>query len=146
MARKLKVYFACSIKGEQGGKEEKIMITNIIKDLGHKILTEIILGHDLNANDTANLTPPQIYERDINWINDSDLVVADVTRISMGVGYEIGWVLRGGGKVVALCRADRKDALSNMIKGIIDKNFSLHYWENEDDLKIALKNELEKLV
>lgn len=146
MVKKLKIYFACPIKGEQGGKDEKIMITNIIKNLGYEILTEIILGHDINANDAANLTPTQIYERDINWINSSDLVVADVTRISMGVGYEIGWVLRGGGKVIALCREDKKDVLSNMIKGITDKNFSLFYWQKESDLKSFLKNKLEKLT
>jgi nucleoside 2-deoxyribosyltransferase len=37
----------------------------------------------------AKMTEQEIYEKDANWIEESDRVVADITVPSIGVGYEI---------------------------------------------------------
>lgn len=138
----LKIYFACSIRGEQGGQQEKELIVGTIKDLGHIVLSEIFLTQDINQNESlGELTPPQIFDRDISWVNESDIVVADVTRISMGVGMEIGWKLASGGRVLALCRQDRYEPLSNMAKNN-HPNYKLLIWSTGDELQELLTSEL----
>ena len=92
------------------------------------------------------LVPQAIYRQDIDWVNESDVIVADVTRISMGVGFEIGWKLRDGGRVVGLCREDRFPKLSNMIKGITEPTFSLHTWQTSDDVTEILTKKLGKVT
>ena len=36
------------------------------------------------------LSDKQIHDRDMKWLLESDLIVAEVTNPSLGVGYEIG--------------------------------------------------------
>lgn len=124
MAERLNIYFACAIRGEQGGKEEKELVVKTLKGLGHNVLSEIFLGQDVNKNDLRELTPPEIFDRDIDWIEQSDAVVADVSRLSMGVGIELGWALNRGKKIVVLCHNDRFDGLTNMVKGMADSKYA----------------------
>ena len=143
----MKIYFACSIRGEQGGKEEKELIVNTLKELGHEVLSEIFttLDKDNNHSSKGTMTPAEVYKWDMNWVRESDVIVADVSRISTGLGYEIGWKLSSGGKVVALCREDKYDDLSNMIKGCTEPNFSLKLWkgmEHPEQLKEILLQEI----
>ena len=145
MNEKLKVYFACAIRGEQGGAEEKKLIVGIIQDLGHEVLSEIFLGQNLHTNDLAKMDPTEICDRDLNWIEQADVIVADVSRISLGVGLEIGWKVGRGGRVVALCHEDRFHPLSNMIKGLAQSKYvkpgqvSIHTWPGINQSNILKK-------
>jgi 2'-deoxynucleoside 5'-phosphate N-hydrolase len=146
MAERLKVYFGCAIRGEQGGLEEKVFIVKTISRLGHLVLSETFVGMDLNNNQTTNgKTPTQVYRQDINWLDESDVVVADVSRISSGLGFELGWKVRGGGRAVALCREDKYEGLSNMLKGCDEPNYSLHIWKDFKNLRNILKQQLGKV-
>lgn len=138
----MKIYFACSISGEPGGQEDKDLIVATLKTLGHEVISEIFIHHLKHEERKRRLSAHEIYEQDIKWIEEADIVVADVSRISMGVGYEIGWCTAKGKQVVALCRKDRVEKVTNMIKGITASTFSLNTWQFEDDLQQLLKTAL----
>ena len=140
----MKIYFACSIRGEQGGKEEKEMIVKALQDLGHNVLSEEFTKLDINVNQITEKgsTPKEIYTQDMGWVDESDIIVADVSRISTGMGYEVGWKMAKGGRVLALCKADKLDALSNMLKGCTEKNFKLLSWQTSEDVAKILEQEL----
>lgn len=144
MSKPLKIYFACAIKGEPGGQEDKQLILSVIKQLGHTVLTEVFLDPNQNLSpiDGQELTSDQIYHRDMNWIYEADLIVADVSRISLGVGFEIGWMLGRNGRVLTLCKKDMYDKLSSMIKGCRQPGFSLHVWKDRSDIEQILTQEL----
>lgn len=162
MKEKLKIYFACSIRGEQGGLEEKALIVDTIKNLGHEVLSEIFVGQDINTNDLHTMIPPEICERDLNWIMRSNVIVADVTRANLGVGFEVGWVaaLAHFGwpkRIVCLCHEERFESLSNMIKGFdgskysqaLNGKFGLYQWrglDHPEDVRNILEKELGKVV
>ena len=65
-----------------------------------QVLTEH-LGNDqeIESKDRI-LTDVQIHDRDMEWIRESDLVVAEVTIPSLGVGYEIGRAIELGKPVL----------------------------------------------
>ena len=68
----------------------------------------------------------------MNWLQECDVVVAEVTTPSLGVGYEIGSARLMGKKILCLFRelTDGK-RLSAMIDGAKDGNmFQVHYYSN----------------
>ncbi len=150
MTEPLKIYFACSIRGEQGGKEEKELIVGTMKGLGHTVLSEVFTGLDITNNQSnAGVAPSDIYRQDMDWVNEADIVVADVSKISTGMGFEMGWKLRGGERVLALCREDRFEPLSNMIKGCTEPTFRLRTWDgahNPEQLQQVLEEELGRVT
>lgn len=110
----MKIYFAGSIRG---GREDKNLYSQIIKNLQKygTVLTEHI--GDQNLTDSGeDLSDKFIYERDLYWIKESDIVVAEVTRPSLGVGYEIGKAEEHGKKILCLYRENNK-RISAMISG-----------------------------
>ena len=62
-----------------------------------------------------SLTDTEIFERDMAWIEESDVVVAEVTTPSLGVGYELGQAESMGKKIICLFRKVEGKRLSAMI-------------------------------
>ncbi len=134
----MKIYFAGSIRG---GREDKEIYLNIIKLLSSYglVLTEHIGKADLSAMGETNLTDNEIYDRDVSWINESDIIIAEVTRPSLGVGYEIAYAESKGKKIVCIYReVEPGKSLSAMISG--NSNFDSIKYTGLDDLKTVFDN------
>ena len=57
-------------------------------------MTEIFLSDDIKVLQ-ANMTDQEIFERNIKWLKECDVLVSEVSGSSFGIGYEIGYVLNG---------------------------------------------------
>ena len=111
-----KIYFCGSIRGGRQLATDYQKIIEMLKQYG-QVLTEH-LGDDIKIETKDRiLTDVQIHDRDMNWVRDSDLVVAEVSIPSLGVGYEIGRAIELGIPVLALFRSDSGFTLSAMIAG-----------------------------
>ena len=100
----MKIYFAGSIAGGRG--DQALKIVEMLKKHG-EVLTEHIGDDSLSTYGELGkgMTDEQIHDRDVDWLLSADVVVAEVTVTSMGVGYELGRVAqRGTGRVLALYR------------------------------------------
>lgn len=51
----------------------------------------------------TGVTEEFIYKRDVDWLLESDFVIAEVTQPSLGVGYELGFAEAKGKPVLCLC-------------------------------------------
>jgi len=123
----MKIYFACSITG---GREFEADYQEIVAALtadGHEIPTSHLAQSDVMENE-RKLTPQEVYERDINWIKNCDVLIAEVSVPSHGVGYEIGFALNIGKPVLCLYQKERR--VSKMITG--NKNSALNVQEYTD--------------
>ncbi len=69
------------------------------------------------------VSPREVYERDIRWIQECDLVIAEVSTPSHGVGYEIAYALNLGKRVLCLYR--KGERVSKMITGNSDLNLHI---------------------
>lgn len=56
------------------------------------MVTAHLLQDDVEAIESS-LTERQVFERDIQWLNDCDVLIADASGSSYGVGFEVGYVL-----------------------------------------------------
>ena len=111
----MKIYFAGSIRG---GRQDKDIYAEIIKHLSALgvVLTEHV-GYDGNITQiNKQKSQQEIFTQDVNWLSEADVIVAEVTTPSLGVGYEIGVAEKLGKKIICLHRQDI-ESVSAMIAG-----------------------------
>jgi nucleoside 2-deoxyribosyltransferase len=128
----MKIYFAGSIRG---GREDKNIYFEIIKLLSKygTVLTEHIGKSEISEMGETSMTDEEIYKRDVNWINEADIIIAEVTRPSLGVGYEIGYAELKNKKIVCLYREiEMGKKISAMISG--NKNIQVKKYNIIEDL------------
>lgn len=133
-----KVYFACSIRGG-GDKSTYPSLIEIIKSRA-ELLTEIFASDGLRPNGSP-LANDKIWQRDIDWIKQADVVIAEVTNPSLGVGYEIAKAEEWGKPVLTLFQASDGKKLSAMIAG--SPNLENITYSNLDQAKSAIEKFLE---
>jgi nucleoside 2-deoxyribosyltransferase len=87
---------------------------------GHTILTKHLLEESVDSAEAA-LSEQAVYQRDVEWLDSCDVLIADASGSSYGVGFEVGYVLarseRTAQRVVLLYRADRRHQISRLIVG-----------------------------
>ena len=59
----------------------------------------------------------EIHDQDVNWLLSSDIVIAEVSTASLGVGYEIGRAIENNIPVFCFYKNDPEFKLSAMIAG-----------------------------
>jgi nucleoside 2-deoxyribosyltransferase len=111
----MKVYFACSIRGG-GDTSNYLTILETIKKSGGDVLSEIFVHDAINLGGSP-LPPEQIYARDIGMIQDADVVIAEVSNPSLGVGYELAYAEKLGRPVLCLFNKRSNGSLSAMVSG-----------------------------
>ena len=108
----MKIYFCGAIKGGRQHAEWYAELIEHMKNFG-TVLTE----HVGDVNYTVGSSPVAVYRQDTDWLKQCDMVVADVTVTSMGVGYELAFAEAHGKPCLVLFDANMKDSISYMISG-----------------------------
>lgn len=111
----MKIYFACSVRG---GRDDKDTYEQIVRFLrkNHQVLTEFNVDKDLTPFGTQGATNAT-WERDMKMLNQAEVMIAEVTTPSLGVGYEIAKAEEMNMPILALYRPDPAKSLSAMIDG-----------------------------
>jgi hypothetical protein len=112
----MKIYFSASISGGRADQALYARLIARLREVG-TVLTEHIGDPTLTAMGEANRDDRAIHDRDLDWIRQADLVIAEVTTPSLGVGYEIAKATEWGKRVLCLHRSLEGRALSAMVAG-----------------------------
>jgi 2'-deoxynucleoside 5'-phosphate N-hydrolase len=112
----IKIYFAGSIRG---GRMDAPMYQSLIAHLSSfgEVLTEHVGNTSLTEKGEDGPDDRFIHDRDMAWLLVCDLLVAEVSVPSLGVGYEIGHAVALKKPVVCLHQAQSGLRLSAMIAG-----------------------------
>jgi len=132
--KNLKFYFAGSIRGGREDTEIYLGIVDHLKTYG-KVLTEHVADKNLATDGRDNLSDEFIHDRDMKCLYQSDAIIAEVTKPSLGVGYEIGRIVERN-----LHMSGRKPILC-LYRPSVDKNLSAMI-AGSDDLKVVKYNDL----
>ncbi len=127
----MKIYFSCSITGGRGEETIYQEMVKTMQDLGHEVPTAH-LSSSLVMEMEKVVKPREIYERDMTWLEESDIVVAEVTTPSHGVGYEIAMAIQAGKPVLCCHKAEKK--VSMILTGNTAPNLTLVAYQNIDEL------------
>lgn len=131
----MKIYFCGSIRG---GRALAYIYERMIDMLGSHgmVLTEHLGSDEEIEQKDRILTDKEIHDRDMRWIRESDVLVAEVTVPSLGVGYEIGRAIEIGKPVLCLFQSNSTNSLSAMIAG--SNQVVTKYYSKLEDVKELL--------
>ncbi|XP_020501814.1 5-hydroxymethyl-dUMP N-hydrolase [Labrus bergylta] len=136
----MKVYFCGSIRG---GRDDVHLYRKIVDKLQSygTVLTEHVSSSELsNRGEDATVAGEKaIHDRDVDWLRQCDVVVAEVTQPSLGVGYELGRAVDMKKKIFCLFRPSSGRSLSAMIRGADDGNLFVVRDYSEDELENILE-------
>ncbi len=127
----MKIYFAGSIRGGRQDKELYEELIGYCRQYG-EVLTEHIGDKTLSALGEDGPSDVYIYRRDMEWLRAADIVVAEVTQPSLGVGYEIGWA-ENRKPVLCLYRVQPGARPSAMLSG--NENIHFETYRRSDEAK-----------
>ena len=125
-----KVYFAGSIRG---GREDAAVYKCIIDYINatDTVLTEHIGLGRLSVKARTKEDDVHIYERDTEWLRSSDVLIAECTNPSHGVGYELAYA-EARNIPVHIFYDKRKANISAMLNG--NAYFKVYPYESEAEI------------
>jgi nucleoside 2-deoxyribosyltransferase len=138
----MNVYFACSITG---GRQDELVYQKLVAALqqdGHHVPTALLASPDVMPLEGV-VSAADVYTRDVRWITECDFLLAEVSTPSHGVGYEIGYALSLGKKVLCLYRQGRK--VSKMILGNPHPQLTVRDYETPDQAVSLLNSYLKTM-
>ncbi|ADO82034.1 nucleoside 2-deoxyribosyltransferase [Ilyobacter polytropus] len=137
-----KIYFAGSIRG---GRENMEIYAELIEFLSNygTVLTEHVGYKDLEETMESEKSDFAIYDQDIAWLRECDLVVAEVSQPSIGVGYEIGIAESLGKKILCLYNEEAPKRLSAMLAG--NEKISTCFYNSIEHAKRCIEGALKNL-
>jgi nucleoside 2-deoxyribosyltransferase len=127
----MNIYFACSITGGREFEPTYRAITAALLTDGHDVPTAHLAEAGVKLLE-GQVAPREIYERDTAWIRGCEVLVAEVSTPSHGVGYEVAYAL-GLNKPV-LCVYREGQPVSKMLSGNSQPFISVKSYRNTDEV------------
>ena len=131
----MKIYFAGSICGGRQKVEDYQKIVHQFEKNGHTVLTKHVADDTLTI-EGSNIADKDIYIRDTKWLDECDLVFADVTVPSLGVGYEIAYAEKLNKKIYVAY--EKNKIISRLITG--DYNLEFVPYTNLEEVLIKVNS------
>jgi len=140
--RKMRVYFGFTVAGDRSTIDTARKIVQLLEDMGHEVLTRHLVRG--NAWEVDRLISPQdVFRRDMGWLDQCDLFIAEVSGSSFGLGFEAGYLLGGTKKRVLLFyRSDLQQKVSLLITGNTHPNCTLFPYANAEEVEAFLRAEV----
>jgi len=127
----MKAYITCPVSHTQKRLNLLPMIKSVVESNGIKAFVFQIGG-----------SAEEIFNRDYEQLKSSDILIADVSERSHGVGIEIGLSYQLGLKRILLM--EKGNSITKLAQGMPD-TINLEY-EDGNDLKSKLNQELQKIL
>ena len=138
----MKIYFGFTVAGDRSSVVAATKIVELLVELGHEVLTRHLVREDAWQADRS-ISPQEVYQRDMTWLKQCDLFVAEVSGSSFGSGFETGYLLGATTKKVTLFyRRDVERKISLMITGIMHPNCSVVPYSHVDEVEDWIKGNL----
>ncbi len=113
----MKNYFGFTVAGDRSSIEIARRVVELLEDTGHEVLTRHLVSDNAWQLDRL-ISPQQVYERDMRWLKQCDVLVAEVSGSSFGPGFETGYLLGATAKkAVLFYKRDVEKRISLLITG-----------------------------
>jgi 2'-deoxynucleoside 5'-phosphate N-hydrolase len=127
----MNIYFSCSITGGRQDQQVYHAIVDALIKSGHEVSTAHLSRPDVMEKET-DVSPADVYNRDVRWVEECDALIAEVSTPSHGVGYEVALALSLGKPVFCCYQHGRR--VSKMILGNSHPTLSLFAYNTLDEL------------
>lgn len=139
------VYFLCSIAGGRDYAFVYHDFVKIMKGCDVSVLGEVFADPELEADlgTDPGSSPRDIWERDSDWLNKADAIIAEASQPSLGVGYQIARAEAANKPVLVLYYKKAVERFSWMISGSPD--VQTYEYAEYSEAKKAIKDFIKKL-
>ena len=135
----MKVYFGFTVAGNRSSLEAAKRIVGVLQSLGHEVLTSHLVRQDAWEADRS-VAPQEIFARDIKWLDQCDLFVAEVSGSSFGLGFETGYLLGATKKrTILLYQRETESQISLLITGNTHPNCVLIPYSKLEELEVLVR-------
>ena len=133
----MKIYLACTVRGDRGAVALLREVADLLEGAGHIVLTRHLLDDNVDSAEST-LTEREVFARDMQWLTAADVLIAEASGSSYGVGFEVGYVLGRSGvtdqRVLLLYNDARRSAVSRLIVGADHPRCQVHGYQRADDV------------
>ena len=121
----MKTHFGFTVAGDRSAIDTARRVIELLEEYSHEVLTRHLVA--ANAWEADRLISPQgVYRRDMAWLDQCDLFIAEVSGSSFGLGFETGYLLGATNKkVILLYRREFERSISLLITGNTHANCTL---------------------
>ena len=133
----MKIYFAASTSALPKQKENYNTIISYLAS-SHELLDNWLL--DKLSSRQTSLNSQEILLREASKIKQADLIVAEVTTPSLGVGYLIGQALANRKPILCLYdQTERRQNISDIVSGSTSSLLILKYYQPNNIISVIKK-------
>ena len=133
----MNIYLACTVRGDRGALGVARALADALECMGHHVLTRHLLEDDVETAESV-LSEREVFERDLAWLGAADVVIAEASGSSYGVGFEVGYVLGRsevtGQRVLLLYDTARRPLVSRLISGNVHPHCTTYPYRDAADL------------
>ena len=138
----MRIYLACTVRGDRNAITTARHIHDRLVAAGHKVLTSHLLRDDVEEVEQG-ATDEHVYARDLDWLTSADVIVAEASGSSYGVGFEVGFTLgraaHSGQRVFVLYQADKRGKVSRLISGMLHEQAEVLAYGSIDEIDAFLE-------
>jgi hypothetical protein len=126
----MKIYFGFTVAGDRSTIDTARSVVRLLEDFGHEVLTRHLVRDDAWDADRS-ISPQEVYRRDMVWLEQCEVFIAEVSGSSFGLGFETGYILGATNKkVILLYRREAERKVSLLISGNTHANCTLLPYAN----------------
>lgn len=133
----MNIYLACTVRGDRGAIAALREVADLLEAAGHTVLTRHLLDDNVDSAESA-LTEAAVFVRDLEWLTSADVLIAEASGSSYGVGFEVGYVLGKSDltdqRVLLLYKASRQSSISRLIVGTDHPRCTVQSYNEAADL------------
>lgn len=138
---RMKIYFGFTVAGTRSSLAAARRMVAILEELGHQVLTRHLLSDDAWEAD-RKITSAQVFERDMKWLSECDLFIAEVSGSSFGLGFETGYLLGATSKpVILFYHKELYERVSLLITGLTHPRSRVVAYSSEEEVEVWLRSQ-----
>lgn len=132
----MNIFFAGSVRGGRSRQPQYSKIVEELQKYGNVISGHV--SHDaLSEFGETELDMTEMRTRELEALSVADVVVAEVSTPSLGVGYLLSRATEAGKRTIALYDGENTLTLSGMVVG--DPQIEIHTYGSAKDIPHTLK-------
>jgi hypothetical protein len=138
----MKIYFGFTVAGDRSAIGTARKVVQLLEGLGHEVLTRHLVGDNAWEAD-RQISAQEVYRRDMAWLEECELFIAEVSGSSFGLGFETGYLLGGTNKrVILLYRREVAERVSLLISGNTHRQCTLFPYATVEEVVDFITNSM----
>jgi nucleoside 2-deoxyribosyltransferase len=136
--KSMKIYFGFTVAGDRSTLDTARTVVGWLERKGHEVLTRHLVSDNAWEADRT-ISAQEVYSRDMGWLEQCDLFIAEVSGSSFGLGFEAGYVLGATDKkVILLYRRELEKRVSLLITGNTHANCTVMAYDVVEEVEAFL--------